>query len=124
MSIKQQRWFEFGGFRLDAAQGILRSETEEIPLAPKVFETLLVLVENQNAVLDKDYMLKRIWPDAFVEEGSLARNISILRKALGESPEDQKYIQTIPKRGYRFIAPVKSIAENEYGAAETFAEKT
>src|SRR4029078_10849747 len=84
----------------------------EIQLAPKVFETLLVLIENHHVMLDKDYLLKRIWPDAFVEEGSLARNISILRRALGESPDDQRYIQTIPKRGYRFIAPVKIIPDD------------
>src|SRR5688572_21184102 len=103
MSLKQQQFFNFGEFSLDAGQRILRSADEsEIPLTPKVFETLLVLVENHNVILDKDYLLRQIWPDAYVEEGSLARNISILRKALGESPDDQRYIQTIPKRGYRF----------------------
>ena len=113
MSLKQQHVFEFGECRLDAGQRILHTaDQSEIPLAPKVFETLLVLVENHNVVLDKDYLLKRIWPDAFVEEGSLARNISILRRALGESPDDQRYIQTIPKRGYRFIAPVKIIPDD------------
>jgi eukaryotic-like serine/threonine-protein kinase len=110
MSLKQQSFFEFGEFRLDARQRILCApDRSEILLAPKVFETLLVLVENHNVILEKDYLLKRIWPDAFVEEGSLARNISILRRALGESPDDQRYIQTIPKRGYRFVAPVKII---------------
>jgi eukaryotic-like serine/threonine-protein kinase len=113
MSLKQQNFFEFGEFRLDARQRVLcAADRSEIPLAPKVFETLQVLVENHSVILDKDYLLKRIWPDAFVEEGSLARNISILRRALGESPDDQRYIQTIPKRGYRFIAPVKMIPDH------------
>jgi DNA-binding winged helix-turn-helix (wHTH) protein/Tol biopolymer transport system component len=113
MSLKQQQFFNFGEFTLDAGQRILRSADEsEIPLTPKVFETLLVLVENHNVILDKDYLLKQIWPDAYVEEGSLARNISILRKALGESPDDQRYIQTIPKRGYRFVAPVRNISND------------
>lgn len=113
MSLKQQNFFEFGEFRLDARQRVLcAADRSEIALAPKVFETLLVLVENHSVILDKDYLLKRIWPDAFVEEGSLARNISILRRALGESPDDQRYIQTIPKRGYRFIAPVKMIPDH------------
>src|SRR5262245_15268569 len=113
MSLKPQSFFEFGEFRLDARQRVLcAADRSEIALAPKVFETLLVLVENHSVILDKDYLLKRIWPDAFVEEGSLARNISILRRALGESPDDQRYIQTIPKRGYRFVARVKIIPDD------------
>jgi len=113
MSLKQQPFLEFGEFRLDAGQRLIRTaDQSEILLAPKVFETLLVLVENHSVILDKDYLLKQIWPDAFVEEGSLARNISILRRALGESPDDQRYIQTIPKRGYRFIAPVKTVSDD------------
>jgi DNA-binding winged helix-turn-helix (wHTH) protein/tetratricopeptide (TPR) repeat protein len=77
-----------------------------VPLAPKVFDTLLVLVEGGGRILEKENLLNKVWPDAFVEEGSLARNISTLRKALGESLHDQKYIVTVPKRGYRFAAKV------------------
>src|SRR5262245_3860080 len=117
MSLKEQHFFEFGEFRLDAGQRTLHAaDQSEIPLTPKVFETLLLLVENHSKILEKDYLLKQIWPDSFVEEGSLTRNISMLRRALGESPDDQRYIQTIPKRGYRFIAPVKVIP-NEPGVA-------
>jgi Tol biopolymer transport system component/DNA-binding winged helix-turn-helix (wHTH) protein len=111
MSRQENTFFEFGNFRIDASQRLFFSGSEEIPLPPKVFDTLLALVENHGRVLEKDALLKSIWPEAFVEEGSLSRNISILRKALGESPDDQRYIQTIPKRGYRFVAAVKTISD-------------
>ena len=98
--------YYFGRFRLDTVQRLLFCDKELIPLPPKAFDTLLVLVESHGRVLEKDTLLKSIWPDTFVEEGSLARNISLLRKALGDGENGQQYIQTIPKRGYRFVAPV------------------
>src|SRR5450432_739600 len=97
---------KFGPYRLDRQQRLLTKGNDVTPLAPKVFDTLLVLVESGGRILEKENLLKKVWPDAFVEEGSLARNISTLRKALGESPHDQKYIVNIPKRGYRFVAKV------------------
>jgi TolB-like protein/Tfp pilus assembly protein PilF len=97
-------FYEFGPFRLDTRQRLFERDGERIPLAPKVLETLLVLVEMAGKIVEKEELLKRIWPDAFVEEGSLAQNISILRKVLGESMEGEPYIETIPKRGYRFTA--------------------
>lgn len=97
---------EFGPYRVDREQRVLTKGSDVTPLAPKVFDTLLVLVESGGRILEKENLLKKVWPDAFVEEGSLARNISTLRKALGESPHDQKYIVTVPKRGYRFVAKV------------------
>ena len=95
---------EFGAYRIDREQRLLTKESDVIPLAPKVFDTLVVLAESGGRMLEKATLLKKIWPDAFVEEGSLARNISTLRKVLGEGPQDQKYIVTVPRRGYRFVA--------------------
>src|ERR1700674_3484630 len=100
---------QFGQYRIDREQRLLTKGSDVIPLAPKVFDTLLVLVESGGRILEKENLLKKVWPDTFVEEGSLARNISTLRKALGENPDDQRYIQTIPKRGYRFIPPVRTV---------------
>jgi TolB-like protein/DNA-binding winged helix-turn-helix (wHTH) protein/Tfp pilus assembly protein PilF len=77
-----------------------------VPLTPKVYEVLQLLVQNSGHMLGKEELLKAVWPDSFVEEGNLARNISTLRAALGESPEAPQYIETIPKRGYRFVASV------------------
>ncbi len=84
-----------------------------LPLTPKSVETLLVLLENRGSVVEKDELLRRIWPDTFVEEGSLSRNISVLRKTLGDSPEGHEFIVTIPKRGYRFVAEVQVVEAND-----------
>lgn len=104
---RETQMYEFGPFRLDSADRLLMRDGEVVALPPKVLDTLLVLVENSGHVLEKEDLLKRLWPDTFVEEGSLTRNISYLRKALGESDSARQYIETIPRRGYRFIAPVK-----------------
>jgi TolB-like protein/Tfp pilus assembly protein PilF len=96
--------YEFGSSRLDSAGPLLFRRGEVVSLAPKVADVLLVLLENCGKVVEKEDLLKKVWPDTFVVEGSLARTVSILRKALGE---EQEYIVTVPKRGYRFVAPVK-----------------
>jgi DNA-binding winged helix-turn-helix (wHTH) protein/Flp pilus assembly protein TadD len=112
MPVPVKTLYEFGSFHLDGAERLLLRDGKLVPLAPKAFDTLLALVESQGRVLEKDEILKAIWPDTFVEEGSLAQNISILRKALGEDPTGLQYIQTIPKRGYRFVAPVRLAGES------------
>src|ERR1041385_1078276 len=104
MPLKQCHLYEFGPFRLEAAERRLLRGEQPISLAPKIFETLLALVENAGHAVAKEDLLRRVWPDTFVEEGSLAQNISVLRKILGE--EQGPYIETLPKLGYRFIAPV------------------
>ena len=97
---------EFGPYRLDRDQRLLFREDEIIPLAPKIYDMLLVLMESGGRLVDKQELLRQVWQDAYVEEGSLARSVSTLRKALGENQRDQKYIVTVPKRGYRFAARV------------------
>jgi DNA-binding winged helix-turn-helix (wHTH) protein len=98
--------YEFDCFRVDPVQRVLTRGDQLIPLTPKAFELLLALVESEGRLVEKDELLKRVWPDTFVEEGSLAQNISVLRKTLSETGGGQ-YIQTIARRGYRFVAPVK-----------------
>ena len=90
------------------ASALLLRNGEPVPLAPKVLETLLVLIENRARVLSKDELLKQVWGDTIVEEGGLTRNVSVLRKTLGEKPEDHQYIVTVPARGYRFVAEVRA----------------
>lgn len=92
-----------------------------MPLTPKVYEVLQLLVQNSGHMLGKDELLKAVWPDSFVEEGNLTRNISTLRAALGENPNDHQYIETVPKRGYRFIAGVRELEDEsaELPVAET-----
>lgn len=112
MDKKESRLYEFDQFYLDASEHILLYDMQEVPLTPKVFETLLLLVENSGHVVRKEELLSTIWPDSIVEEGSLSQNISLLRKALGDSRDGQRFIATIPKRGYKFIAPVKAVNNN------------
>src|SRR5215471_9397842 len=110
MTQAERHFYEFGPFRLDPADRLLLRDGQHIPLTPKAFETLMILVENSGRVIDKDEMLKKVWPDTFVEEVNLAKNVSYLRKILG-SEEAAQYIETIPKRGYRFVANVKDVCD-------------
>jgi pimeloyl-ACP methyl ester carboxylesterase/DNA-binding winged helix-turn-helix (wHTH) protein len=96
----------FGPFELDTADRLLRCRGELVPLTPKALDTLLLLVEQHGHVVTKHELLERIWPDSFVEQNNLAQNISLLRKTLGEQTAGGAYIDTVPKRGYRFVAPV------------------
>ena len=105
--------YEFGPFVLDARSRILLRDGVTVRLTPKAFETLLVLIQHGLQVVEKEALLKEVWPDTFVEEGSLSRNIHELRKALGDDSSEPTYIETIPKRGYRFLSPLKvSVTDN------------
>ena len=108
--MAERRFYQFGPFRLDAGGRLLFRGNDPIPLPPKAADTLLLLVENAGQVVEKDELLKKVWQGAFVEEGSLTRAISVLRKALGEGVDGQEYIATISKRGYRFAAPVGAVS--------------
>src|SRR3712207_5728260 len=99
-------FYEFGPFRLDPAERLLLRQDTPVTLTPKVFDILLMLVRNGGRALAKEDFMREIWPDSFVEEGNLNRNISTLRKALGDGRDGQQFIKTIPKRGYRFVAGV------------------
>lgn len=98
--------YEFGGFRLDAADRLLYRDNEPVQLPPKAIETLLALVEKRGHLANKDELYERVWPNTFVEEGSLTQNIFLLRKTLGDDRNGNRIIATIPKRGYRFVWPV------------------
>ena len=111
--------YEFGPFLLDPTERILSCDGSIVSLTPKAFETLLCLVRNQGRVLTKDELLKQIWPDTFVEEVNLAVNISAIRKALGENPQDCRFIATVPGRGYRFVAEVRRVANQDENTRST-----
>lgn len=100
--------YEFDGFRLDTEKRLLSRAGAPIPLTPRVFETLLYLVQNSGVVLDKERLMEAVWPDSIVEENNLTQNISALRRVFGETPGSHRYIVTIPGRGYRFVANVRS----------------
>jgi eukaryotic-like serine/threonine-protein kinase len=110
---KGKELYEFGPFRVDAEKEILLRGDEPVPLTPKTFQILLVLVRHSKEVVTKDDLMQTVWPDTFVEEANLSRNIFMLRKALGESPQDHRYIVTVPSRGYRLAENVHLVPENE-----------
>lgn len=99
--------YEFGEFCFDPAQRLLFRDGRIVPLLPKVADTLEVLLVHHGAVVDKAELMRLVWPDTNVEESGLARNISLLRKALGDDADSDRFIETIPRRGYRFAAQVR-----------------
>src|SRR5262245_36120926 len=109
MSQQPRHIYEFGPFRLDEAEHLLLRDGKAVPLTPKAFDLLLALVERHGHLLEKEELLKKVWPSTFVEEANLASNISLLRKALGDGENGHRYIETAPKRGYRFVANVKKV---------------
>jgi TolB-like protein/DNA-binding winged helix-turn-helix (wHTH) protein/Flp pilus assembly protein TadD len=109
--------YEFGDFRLDAAKRVLLRKGAPVPLTPRVFETLLYLVQHPDTVLDKERLMEAVWPDSIVEENNLTQNISTLRRVFGETPGSHRFIVTVPGRGYRFVAEVRS-TENGTEPAE------
>jgi len=113
MSAEINQLYEFGPFRADGLRRLLFRDGQPVPLTAKAFDTLLVLIRNRDRVLEKDALLKEIWPNSFVEEANLAQHVSALRKALGEIPGEHRYIATIPGRGYRFVADVRPVSTVE-----------
>jgi DNA-binding winged helix-turn-helix (wHTH) protein/tetratricopeptide (TPR) repeat protein len=107
MGREIRRSYEFDAFRLDPAERQLLRDGVHVPLTPKVFETLVVLVERRGHLVEKGELMKLVWADAFVEEANLARCVHTLRRALGEEHDGHKYIETVPKRGYRFSGEVR-----------------
>jgi pimeloyl-ACP methyl ester carboxylesterase/DNA-binding winged helix-turn-helix (wHTH) protein len=119
---QNRRFYLFEVFRIDVSERVLYRDQDTIALTPKAFDTLLVLVENFNHTISKQELINKIWPDSFVEENNLAQNISILRRSLGKTAKGLDYIQTVPKRGYRFVAEVKEALEEDTGLM--FRERT
>lgn len=109
----QKRLYEFGEFRLDPSERVLAVHGKRIPLPPRAFDTLLILVQNRGHVLTKDELMGAIWPDTFVEENNLTQQISALRRAFGS---EQHYIETVPKMGYRFNSEVREVHETTPGS--------
>ena len=104
-----RRIYEFDDFRADTGQFLLTRAGSARPISPTVFRILHILLERAGEAVSKEELMKYVWPDSFDEEGNLNRNVSTLRKILYEKPSDHRYIETIPKTGYRFIAPVRAM---------------
>ncbi len=111
MSKQIKQFYEFGPFRIDPSQRVLFREGKPVALPPKIFETLLALVERSGQIFEKEKLIEKVWPETFVEENNLAQYISALRKTLGDGRHEHRYIETIPRRGYRFVAEVREVRD-------------
>lgn len=112
MSPPVNEIIEFGPFRLDRAERVLLRDGQPVPLTLKAFDVLLMLIESSGHIVEKDELMNRVWAGSFVEEGNLKVTVSMLRKALGEDQGSKKYIETVPRRGYRFVAEVKPVPDS------------
>jgi DNA-binding winged helix-turn-helix (wHTH) protein/TolB-like protein/Flp pilus assembly protein TadD len=106
MQEETSHFYRFGRFSLNSTERVLLRDQEHVPLNPKAFDILLTLVESRGHIVEKDDLMRRVWPNTFVEEGNLTQNVSLLRKALGETASGPQFIETVPRRGYRFVAEV------------------
>ena len=118
MDPQEPHIYAFGDFRLDVPKRLLLRGGELVSLTPKVFDTLVYLIEHRGSVLSKDDLMSAVWPDTVVEENNLGQNISKLRSVLGESPGDHRWIVTLPGRGYRFVADVRLLASGKESTPE------
>jgi DNA-binding winged helix-turn-helix (wHTH) protein/TolB-like protein/Tfp pilus assembly protein PilF len=113
MRISVTNLYEFGPFQLDPPERLLLCNGRPVPLPPRAFDLLLVLVERQGHLVEKEELLRQIWADSFVEESNLAVNISFLRKVLNDDRRHHRYIETVSKKGYRFVAEVRQVGHSE-----------
>jgi DNA-binding winged helix-turn-helix (wHTH) protein/TolB-like protein/Flp pilus assembly protein TadD len=123
MSSPIKHFYEFDGFRINVSERLLQRGGTDVPLPPKVFDLLLTLVERHGQVVTKDQLIDEVWPDTIVEETNLKVYVSTLRKALGEGAEGPKFIETLPRRGYRFVAAVTRTAQAARPVPELIIEK-
>jgi DNA-binding winged helix-turn-helix (wHTH) protein/TolB-like protein/Tfp pilus assembly protein PilF len=113
MGTPVKQLYEFGPYQLDPPERLLLCDGQSVPMPPKAFDLLVFLVERRGHLVDKDQLLKAVWPGSFVEEGNLSVTVSVLRKALNDDRGHHKYIETVSKRGYRFVAEVRQVGEAE-----------
>src|SRR5271163_4162047 len=119
MSDAELPVYEFGDYRVDPGNLLLSRGGRPVPLTPKVFDTLLLLVKRSGEVLEKEELIRAIWPDTIVEENNLNQNISTLRRVLGEIRGENRFIATVPGRGYRFIPEVRTVSQKAWAPPQT-----
>ncbi len=112
MRDNEQPFYQFKSFQLDVAERQLLNNGVAVPLAPKAFDVLVALVERNGHLVEKDELLRLVWSDSFVEEANVSRIVHTLRKVLGEDENGNKFIETLPKKGYRFVAEVKKVSQS------------
>src|SRR6185503_3472715 len=128
MSLGLRHSYRFDSFVVDVEEQVLLRDGRMVPLTPKAFETLLLLVSHQGSIVTKQKILDTLWPNVFVEESNITFNITKVRKALGDTTRPAIYIETVPRRGYRFKSEVKQVvtadaAQPEFGLADSATER-
>ena len=118
-SMKAKRIYTFGSFRVDVPERFVESAGSRLSLAPKALDVLIVLIENRGRTVEKEFLMNQVWPDTFVEDNSLAFNISVLRKLFGDNGASSQYIETVPRRGYRFVADVVEVSGQDLAGLDT-----
>ena len=113
MGTENFRYYEFDEYKVDARRRVLFKNGERVQLSSRIFDLLLVLVQNEGRILEHDELLEKVWEGTFVEQSNLKKSVSALRQILGERPDDSLYIKTIPRRGYSFVADVRAISAGE-----------
>src|SRR5215212_6329829 len=113
MPKQERHFYEFGPFRLDTSERMLLRAGARVPLTEKAFDTLLALVRRGGRLVSKEELMAEVWPDAFVEENNLDKSISAIRQALGEKPSAPEYVETVRGRGYRFVARVSEVRDQD-----------
>src|SRR5258705_11423566 len=121
MFLTEPHIYEFDDFRLDAGKRLLLRRGQMLSLTPRILDTLLYFVRHQGRVIEKDELMRAIWPHAFVEENNLNQSVSTLRRVLGESRDQNRYILTQPGHGYRFVAVGKQV---EVGVSESISKES
>src|SRR5262245_25838480 len=99
--------YAFGEFHLDVSERLLTRHDATVSLPPKAVDLLVLLLKNRGHLVTKEELMRQLWPDTFVEEANLSVNVSVLRRALTDGKDGQRFIETVPRRGYRFVAPVQ-----------------
>jgi DNA-binding winged helix-turn-helix (wHTH) protein/tetratricopeptide (TPR) repeat protein len=117
-SLMEKRVYAFGSFRLNIVERVIENAGRQLSIAPKAIDLLIVLVENRGRLVEKEELMRKVWPGTFVEDNNLAFNVSVLRKLFGESGASPRYIETVPKRGYRFIGEVVEVSEKQLPGTE------
>src|SRR5688500_19792241 len=112
MSQQKQETYEFGDFRLEISKGVLLRENKPVTLQWKTFELLCVLVKSEGNLITRDELMNKLWADTFVEENNLSQHIRLLRKVLGEGENGTTFIETVPRRGYRFLPEVQIVKKD------------
>jgi Tol biopolymer transport system component/DNA-binding winged helix-turn-helix (wHTH) protein len=113
MGTENFRYYEFDEYKIDARRRILFKNGERVPLSSRIFDLLLVLVQNEGRILEHDELLDKVWEGMFVEQSNLKKSVSALRQILGERPDESLYIKTVPRRGYSFVADVRAISDTQ-----------